>query len=245
MSRKHLLPLLLNPAVCEHVEVTAPLQPLEMPLKLTGDAFLEKGTRSTTGAMSMSISSPSSSYNICGPAWKLSDHLFHRNTWIKRWFVLLDGTLQYFNSEFNLEKPKRVIACHAIIAIDIVDAYHGRNAVKVVYREGGSDHCMYIDFHLELGNPSAMPSHSIYGPFMRNRWMRVLLRNCPQIPDPTLEEARLIGPNSRSWITGNSKYPAAKVCMLNIIYLCDSNHSFTNSGSYLLFIVREIFASTI
>lgn len=94
-----------------------------------------------------------------------------------------------------------------------MEVCQGRNALKITYRSNQQDNTMYIDFNVDglnnhLSSKNNLHFVSISGPALKNKWLRVLCRNCTQLPDPTLEEIGLIGPEKTN---SSNKIPAIKV----------------------------------
>ena len=286
LNQNDLIPLLFNPS-CERLEIkTSPLQPLQVPLKITtttmiinnssnynttnyhntydtktikaasssssfssissiSSSFLPSSSSSTkikttatntttfnSYTLSVSIYHPLSSYNICGYIYKLSEnYLYNHHQWKRKYFILINNELNYYDNEYELDKKKGCILCSNIYKIEFINTYYGHHTIKIMYTDSNTSSrgnsssskgskVMYVDFNLEpvidvttgiaLDNNNKyfnnnnnsydsannennkisssshyiydhnyrIPKNSIYGPYMRNKWLRVLLRNC-------------------------------------------------------------------
>ena len=118
---------------------------------------------SLSGSVCYSIIRPLQSYNICGYLWKASGNIFHLHEWRKRFFILLDGNLQCYNSEYQLEKMKYVLKCKDIINVSNKKVqFHGRKAIKIFHSKG----IWYLSFEESLLDG------------IKEKWIRVLQNNC-------------------------------------------------------------------
>jgi len=115
------------------------------------------------GSICYSIIRPLQSYNICGHIWKASGNRLHLNEWRKRFFILYDQQLQYYNNENNLEKLKYSLHCKDIISVNYQkNDFHGRKAIKILHSKG----IWYLSFEENLLDE------------IKEKWMRVLQNNC-------------------------------------------------------------------
>lgn len=132
--------------------------------------------RALTGTITVTVSIADPRYSTCGWLWKVSESLLS-NAWKKRWFVLADGQLTYFNSEFALEQPKHTIIGSQITAID-EEQYKGKNATKISYTWENTDTFWQLDFDEEA--PAALKAI----------WLRRLYRVATNIIDPAMMDLR-------------------------------------------------------
>jgi hypothetical protein len=104
--------------------------------------------------------------------------LFTGGAWKKRWFVLVDDELQYFNSELALEASKNVVLCQTVTSMK-EEGYKGRNtATKISFTVNGADNNWILDW--DEGANAAI----------NRMWMRKLYRSCSQLSDPTIESLK-------------------------------------------------------
>lgn len=126
--------------------------------------------RALTGSITATINIADPRYSACGWLWKVSESLLS-NAWKKRWFVLADGQLTYYNSEFALDQPKHTILGTQITAIG-EEQYKGRNATKISYTWENTDTFWQLDFDEEAP------------PAMKSIWLRRLYRVASNVTDP-------------------------------------------------------------
>lgn len=161
-----------NLSLGKAITLTLPLGPLKMDIKNQAGESMVATSRIPTGTVTLSIRRPLPSLNTAGSVWKVSGNLLTGGAWRKRWCTLQNGELSYYDSEFNLEKPKATIACSTITAIED-DNTSGKPGIKVSSK-------------LTKGVPTV---HWVLGfdddaiPIMR-KWKRVLYRNAPQLTPP-------------------------------------------------------------
>lgn len=129
-----------------------------------------------TGSVTVSIMIADPSYSTCGWLWKVSESLLS-SAWKKRWFVLVNGELQYFNSEFNLELRKNAIDGTTITSIK-EEAHKGRQATKISFSADGKESFWLLDFD---ENQSKL---------IQRLWQRRLLRSAVNLDDPEMEKIR-------------------------------------------------------
>jgi hypothetical protein len=69
------------------------------------------------GTISYSIRIPSLAYNMCGWVLKNSTGLMTKGVLKKRWMVLVDFKLKYFDSQFSLDEVRGEIHCSDITSL--------------------------------------------------------------------------------------------------------------------------------
>ena len=153
------------------VELTVPLHSLAVAVNdANGTAVTVR--RAPTGTVTINVNLCDRRYSCCGWLWKVSESLY-TNAWKKRWFVLAEGQLTYYNSELALEQPK-----HAVIGSQITniseEPHKGRDATKISYTWENTETFWQLDFDEEA------PS------FMKAVWLRRIYRCAPTVSDPSL-----------------------------------------------------------
>lgn len=134
--------------------------------------------RPSTGTINVKVQIANPSHSMCGWLWKMSEKKLGGNDWKKRWFVLTDGYLVYFNSELALEIPKHVINCSKITKIAEDFSAKGRtSSMKVSYNSesGGSSSYWLLDYD------EAAPVT------MRKMWRRRFFNTASALPHPEME----------------------------------------------------------
>lgn len=71
---------------------------------------------------------------MCGWMWKLSTGLTHASKWVKRWVVLLDFKLTYYEGPMDMAKERGHILCDDILRINYDGDY-----IEVFYGDGEKD----------------------------------------------------------------------------------------------------------
>lgn len=130
--------------------VQAPRSPVINPPRLT---------------IGLSVSPPA--FSMCGWLWKVSESLLSK-AFKKRWFVLMDGQLTYFNSDLCLEASKNIVNCSSVTSLK-EDSYKGRHAWKLAFVANGVESCWLLDFD---ENESGA---------IKEMWLRKLRRCCPAL----------------------------------------------------------------
>lgn len=69
------------------------------------------------GTITFSIRVPSLAYNMCGWVYKNSTGLMTKGQLKKRWMVLYDFKLKYFDSQFTLDEVRGEINCADITGL--------------------------------------------------------------------------------------------------------------------------------
>lgn len=161
------------------VNLQLPLVSLVVPVDdLNGKVVSRKPV---TGTITVKVQIAPSAYTMCGWMWKMSEKLLGGNDWKKRWFVLTDGYLVYFNSESGLETAKHVINCSKISKIEMADApVKGRIAMKVHYtaEQGNASSFWQLDFDEDAA------------PAVKKMWERKLFNNAKAVPNPEIESLK-------------------------------------------------------
>lgn len=155
-----------------NIEVTLPLEKLVIaPLGKSGEllASIRKGVR---GAISLSLSAPDRDYSMCGFLWKVSESLLS-GAWKRRWFVLLNGQLQYYNSELALDQPKNVVICKNVLSVS-EETHKGRKCIKITYKSDNTENYWLLGWD---ENESKA---------VKDMWLRKLYRCCSALNDPNL-----------------------------------------------------------
>lgn len=156
------------------VDLTIPLHSqLLVPIVDENKQSLATVRKASTGVINVSITLPDPAYTMCGWLYKVSESLLSGGAWKKRWFVLVDDELQYFNSELQLEASKNVVVCNTITAIK-EESHKGRQATKICYNGGD----WMIDWD-ENANAA-----------INRMWLRKIYRSSPGLADPTMQELK-------------------------------------------------------
>lgn len=117
--------------------------------------------------LGLEVSSPA--FSMCGWLWKVSESILS-NAWKRRWFILHDDQLIYYNSELGLEASKNVINCRDVVSLK-EDSYKGRHAWKITFAVNGVESFWMLDF-------DENESKSI-----KEMWLRKLRRCCPALQE--------------------------------------------------------------
>lgn len=157
------------------VEMTVPLLS-KLSVHITDGGNGQLVTVRKAGAGSVTVS-----FNVLDPATSIAGHLYKvsesmlSNAWKKRWFVLADGQLQYFNSEYALENSKNIVLMKSVTGLK-TESYKGREGMKLSFTMvDGKESFWMLDFD------ESIP------PFMKRMWMQRIYANAPAIPDPSME----------------------------------------------------------
>lgn len=156
------------------VELTLPLTSklnVHIPDEKGGQQITVRKAGSGTVTVAFTLLDPA--FSICGPIFKVSESMLS-NAWKKRWFVLSNGLLQYFNSEFALENSKNTIILKDVTSLKL-ETYKGREGVKISFLVEGKETFWMIDFDENTA------------PMVKRMWMRRLYLNSPAVPDPAME----------------------------------------------------------
>jgi hypothetical protein len=84
-----------------------------------GKALVAPGTTTLPGkgTVTFSIRVPSLAYNMCGWVYKNSTGLMTKGVLKKRWMVLVDFKLRYYDSQFSLDEVRGEVHCSDITAL--------------------------------------------------------------------------------------------------------------------------------
>jgi len=152
---------------------------IDLNARLIANVIDGNGTNLTTvrkaggGNVTVNITLPDQNYSYCGWMYKVSESMLS-SAWKRRWFVLINGELQYYNSEYNLESAKNVIVGKDVTALK-EEVYKGRSCIKLSFTVDGKESFWQLDY--DDGATTAV----------KNQWMRRLYRNCPALVDPTMD----------------------------------------------------------
>jgi hypothetical protein len=102
---------------------------------------------------------------MCGWLWKVSESLLS-NAWKRRWFILINQTIVYYNSDLALEQAKNIIPCGDITAIK-EDTFKGRKGLKIIYNVQGRESHWMVDFDENESKER------------KEMWLRKIKRSCP------------------------------------------------------------------
>lgn len=69
------------------------------------------------GTITFALRVPSLAYNMCGWVLKNSTGLMTKGVLKKRWMVLFDFKLRYYDSQFSLDEPRGEVHCSDITAL--------------------------------------------------------------------------------------------------------------------------------
>eukprot|EP01034_Spumella_vulgaris_P021340 gene21340-27370_t len=166
----------VNIRLSDHVKLTQSSAPVELTLplqnylvKISDDKGDSVATvrRATTGTVTLSISRPSPAASMCGWLWKVSESLLS-SAWKRRWFILINGQLQYFNTDVSLEQPKNVVNTKDVTAVTL-EVYKGRSCIKIAYRADGTETFWMVDYDENEA------------PEIRDMWLRKIRCACPAL----------------------------------------------------------------
>jgi len=155
------LALLKDIGLGKPVQVELPLMPLKLDIKDADGVSQATTSRNPMGTIKMMITRPLTSYNIAGYVWKKGTYM---GAWNRRWFILVNGELSYYNSEFALDKAKASIACRSVAAV-VEESVKGRDCLKVSC-SGAAGATWWLSFDEDLSSA------------VRRKWLRVLRRAC-------------------------------------------------------------------
>ena len=158
------------------ITVTVPLTPLLVPIQDEKKENLVQVRRGPAGSVTLNVTIPDPNYTMCGWLWKVSESLLS-NAWKKRWFVLVDDQLQYYNSELQLEASKNIVLCANITSIK-EEAHKGRQATRINYLADGAETFWMLDWD-ENANAA-----------IKRMWLRKIYRSSKRLVDPTLEQVK-------------------------------------------------------
>lgn len=137
----------------------------------SGQLVTVRKAGSGNATISFTVLDPSTS--IAGHLYKVSESMLS-NAWKRRWFVLADGQLQYFNSEFALENSKNIVVMKTVSAIK-TESYKGREGMKINFTTAdGKESFWLLDFDENAS------------PLLKRLWMQRIYANSP-LPDPAME----------------------------------------------------------
>jgi hypothetical protein len=185
------------------VEVTIPIHShMLLPIVDSNKDSLVTVRKAGSGSVTVSVVLADPAFSTCGWLWKVSESLLS-NAWKKRWFVLVHGELQYYNSEWNLELRKNAIVGSTITSIK-EEPHKGRQATKVSFK--GKDSFWLLDF--DENQPKVF----------KRLWLRRLHRSATALDDPEMEairkkfgELKSAGHDSNGGIThGKTRVPVSK-----------------------------------
>jgi len=124
------------------------------------------------GKISFSLRLPSLAYSMCGWLWKASTGLMSKGSWKKRWVILAEFKLSYYEGPFNLHEVKDTISCTDITSIVEEDTKKDGKAIRISYGRGK-------DYWLLRWDTDAPE-------YVHKMWLRKLLRSCPNVRDDEL-----------------------------------------------------------
>eukprot|EP01039_Chlorochromonas_danica_P004508 gene4508-4944_t len=163
-----------------------PLVPLKP--KETGQGSRISSRYNLLPQLTLGISIPSRNHTMCGWMWKVSESLLS-NAWKKRWFILVDDELTYYNSDLALDANKNTINCGDVTALT-EDSYKGRHAWKITFTVSGVESFWMLDFDESETAP------------IRAMWLRKLRRCSPSLQQ---ESHAPRSPMARSGAGGDAK----------------------------------------
>jgi hypothetical protein len=189
------------------VEMTLPLlSKLAVHITDGGSGQLVTVRKAGSGTVTVSFTVLDPAFSISGHLYKVSESMLS-NAWKKRWFVLADGQLQYFNSEYAMENSKNIVIMKSVTGLK-TESYKGREGLKLSFTMAdGKESFWMLDFD------ESVP------PFLKRMWMKRIYANSPAIPDPAMERfsGRLAALNisgssnsATSPIAGKTKTPMSK-----------------------------------
>lgn len=114
---------------------------------------------------------------MAGWMLKASAAMMSKGAMKKRWVVLADYKLYYFESPLTMHEIKGEINCADVTAITEETSKKDGAVWKISYGKGGKEHwTVKVD--------------GAEGPVVREMWWRKLCRSCPQVSDAELEAIR-------------------------------------------------------
>lgn len=128
--------------------------------------------------LTFSIEVIRSAFDISGNLYKLSEKIVS-NSFKKRMFILMDGRLHYADDEHDIRRIKYTISCNDISSIKFESEENNKtkdkDIIRIEFKSKGVESFWLLKWDAE------MPEH------MREKWKRMLYRNCYQLQDPILQ----------------------------------------------------------
>lgn len=157
------------------VEMSLPLlSKLSVHITDGGSGQLVTVRKAGSGNITVSFTVLDPTASIAGNLYKVSESMLS-NAWKKRWFVLADGQLQYFNSVYALENSKNIVIMKSASALKN-ESYKGREGMKLNYTMAdGKEGFWMLDFD------------EATSPMLKRMWMQRIYANAPAIPDPAMQ----------------------------------------------------------
>jgi hypothetical protein len=91
-----------------------------------------------TGTISLSLRLPPLTQTMCGWVLRASEGLLTQGSFKKRWMILLDRVLLYYEDQFTLNECKGVLICDDVTAITEVDSKAGVT-LKLIHGDAPGD----------------------------------------------------------------------------------------------------------
>ena len=111
--------------------------------------------------------------SMCGWMLKASTGLMTKGSMKRRWVILTDYTLHYFESPFSLHESKGEIQCAEVTSLVEETSKKDGCVWRICYGKAGREQwTVQVD-------PEAPPH-------IHRMWWRKLVRSCPQVVDPEL-----------------------------------------------------------
>jgi hypothetical protein len=137
--------------------------------------------------------------SMAGWMYKASDSLMHKGAMKKRWVVLADYRLSYFEGPTALHENKGDINCADVVSIAVETSKKDGEVWRINFGKGGKEHWV-------LKVDETAPPH------IKAMWMRKLVRSCPQVED---RELAAISPRlGRSTIHPSGRAPPLRVAAM-------------------------------
>lgn len=121
----------------QRLELTLDIGSFRAPLKgVNGEAISINGQDTPgKGKLNLSLRMPALAYTMCGWMYRLS-HAMMSASWKKRYFILADKKLYYFEDPAELHVVKGVIECNLITAIKCEKTNKGVEHFTIAYGSG-------------------------------------------------------------------------------------------------------------
>lgn len=134
--------------------------------------------------------------SMCGWMYKASAAMMSKGALKKRWVVLSDYRLSYYDSPTALHEHKGDINCAEVVSIVVETNKKDGEVWRINYGKGGKENWV-----VKVDDEAPR--------YIKNMWMRKLIRSCPQVED---KELAAIHPRlGRSTIHQSGRAPPLRV----------------------------------
>eukprot|EP01038_Epipyxis_sp_PR26KG_P010040 gene10040-13498_t len=158
------------------ISMELPLEPFSVPI-YNGDSetiIYGKNNPPPNSTIKVKLTIPSKAYSMCGWVWKVSESMLS-STWKKRWMIIINNNIQYFNSPTSLDKPKNIIHCSDVHGLREV-TYKNKTGISISYKNNGIENNWTLSFDgidQNIDQKNAL--------FIKNMWLRKINRVCGNI----------------------------------------------------------------